>query len=55
MMSGYNDKMSVLVRHILEKVKGLVVDPQRLSVKKEQVKFLVSFLNFCISPSARFD
>ncbi|KAF8798143.1 hypothetical protein BYT27DRAFT_7124234 [Phlegmacium glaucopus] len=38
MMSGYNDKMSVLVRHILEKVKGLVVDPQRLSVKKEQVR-----------------
>ena len=39
MLSGYNDKMSVLLGHLLEKVKGLVVDPQRLSVIKEQVTF----------------
>jgi insulysin len=36
---GYNDKISVLVAHILEKVKGLVVDAQRLSVMKQQVTF----------------
>ena len=46
MMSGYNDKMSVLAQHILEKVKGLVVDPQRLSVIKEQVTFSFSFPSF---------
>ena len=39
MFGGYNDKIPVLVRHVLEKVKGLVVDPQRLSVMKEQVTF----------------
>ncbi|KAF8163442.1 Metalloenzyme, LuxS/M16 peptidase-like protein [Crassisporium funariophilum] len=37
-MNGYNDKMSVLVRHVLEKVKGLVVNPERLSVIKDQTK-----------------
>lgn len=36
-MNGYNDKMPVLVRHVLEKVKGLAVDPQRLAVIKDQV------------------
>lgn len=41
MFSGYNDKISVLVGHLLEKVKGIVVDPQRLSVLKEQVTFPV--------------
>lgn len=32
--------MSTLVGHVLEKVKGLVVDPQRLAVIKEEVWFL---------------
>lgn len=36
-MNGYNDKMTVLVQHVLEKVKGLVVNPERLAVMKEQV------------------
>jgi insulysin len=36
-MNGYNDKMTVLVGHVLEKVKGLAVDPQRLAVIKDQV------------------
>ena len=39
-MNGYNDKMSVLVQHVLEKIKGLVVNPQRLTVMKEQVPAL---------------
>ncbi|KDR81747.1 hypothetical protein GALMADRAFT_58881 [Galerina marginata CBS 339.88] len=37
-MNGYNDKMSVLVRHVLEKIKGLVVNPQRLAVIKEEAR-----------------
>jgi insulysin len=36
-MNGYNDKMAVLVKHVLEKIKGLVVRPDRLAVMKEQV------------------
>jgi insulysin len=36
-MSGYNDKMVVLVQHVLEKIKGLAVNPERLAVMKEQV------------------
>lgn len=37
-MNGYNDKMSVLVRHVLEKVKGLAADPKRLAVIKEEAR-----------------
>lgn len=36
-MNGYNDKLSVLVRHVLEKVKGVVVNPKRLEVIKDEV------------------
>ena len=39
-MQGYNDKMSVLAQHILNRIKELVVDPQHLSVIKEKVTFL---------------
>lgn len=48
-MNGYNDKVSVLVRHVLEKVKGLVVNPKRLAVVKEAVR------TFFISVSAIFN
>ncbi|KII88123.1 hypothetical protein PLICRDRAFT_160956 [Plicaturopsis crispa FD-325 SS-3] len=37
-LSGYNDKMGVLARHVLEKVKHIVADPVRLEVMKEQIK-----------------
>ncbi|KAJ6490605.1 Metalloenzyme, LuxS/M16 peptidase-like protein [Mycena vitilis] len=37
-MNGFNDKMSVLVKHVLEKIKGIVVDADRLAVMKEQAK-----------------
>lgn len=40
-INGYNDKLSVLVRKVLETVKGLSVDPHRLIVIKEQVLILV--------------
>ncbi|KAJ7286255.1 Metalloenzyme, LuxS/M16 peptidase-like protein [Mycena rebaudengoi] len=37
-MNGFNDKMSVLVKHVLEKIKGIVVKDDRLAVMKEQAK-----------------
>ncbi|KAJ7709455.1 Metalloenzyme, LuxS/M16 peptidase-like protein [Mycena rosella] len=37
-MNGFNDKMSVLVKHVLEKIKGIVINPDRLAVMKEQAK-----------------
>ncbi|KAJ6525427.1 Metalloenzyme, LuxS/M16 peptidase-like protein [Mycena vulgaris] len=37
-MNGFNDKMSVLVKHVLEKIKGIVVSADRLAVMKEQAK-----------------
>lgn len=37
-LGGYNDKMNLLTRHVLEKAKGLVVDGERLAVMKEQTK-----------------
>ncbi|KAF8205797.1 Metalloenzyme, LuxS/M16 peptidase-like protein [Mycena galopus ATCC 62051] len=37
-MNGFNDKMSVLVKAVLEKIKGIVVAPDRLAVMKEQAK-----------------
>lgn len=36
-MNGYNDKMFPLANSLLEKIKTLVVDPQRLEVMKESV------------------
>ena len=36
-MNGYNDKLSVLVRHVVEKVKNIAVDSKRLAVVKEEV------------------
>jgi insulysin len=36
-LSGYNDKISVLCKHVVEKLAGFVVDPERLRVMKEQV------------------
>ncbi|KDQ61093.1 hypothetical protein JAAARDRAFT_32094 [Jaapia argillacea MUCL 33604] len=37
-LSGYNDKLPLLARHVLESVKNLKVDPERLNVMKEEVK-----------------
>lgn len=36
-LQGYNDKMSVLVQHVLDKVKTLQVRPDRMRVVIEQV------------------
>jgi insulysin len=36
-LSGYNDKISVLCEHVVEKLAGLLVNPERLEVMKEQV------------------
>ncbi|KAG6907416.1 hypothetical protein DXG01_008988 [Tephrocybe rancida] len=48
-ISGYNDKLSVLVRKVLEAVKSLSVDPQRLVVMKEQV--ILEWRNFFLGQS----
>jgi insulysin len=37
-LSGYNDKLPVLAHHVLEKIKDIAVDPERLQVMKEQVR-----------------
>ncbi|KAK7038049.1 insulin-degrading enzyme [Favolaschia claudopus] len=37
-MNGFNDKMSALVKAVLDKIKGIVVDGARLAVMKEQAK-----------------
>jgi len=42
-IGGYNDKLPVLLRHIFEKIKGLEVKPERLSVTKEQVWLCIKF------------
>lgn len=36
-MNGYNDKLSVLVRHVLDKVNNIDIDAKRLDVVKEEV------------------
>ena len=33
-VGGYHDKIDVLIRHILEKAKNLVIRPDRLAVMK---------------------
>ena len=35
--SGYNDKMPLLLEHILDRIKNLDINPERLEVMKEQV------------------
>ncbi|PFH54234.1 hypothetical protein AMATHDRAFT_53111 [Amanita thiersii Skay4041] len=36
--NGYNDKMTVLVEHLLERIKRVSIDPKRLEVMREQTK-----------------
>lgn len=36
-IGGYNDKLAVLLKVVLEKLKGLVVTSDRFEVMKEQV------------------
>jgi len=38
-LSGYNDKMAVLTRHVVQRLKDLVFKPERLEVMKEQVRY----------------
>jgi insulysin len=37
-LSGYNDKLPVLAHHVLERIKDIKVDPERLRVIKEHVE-----------------
>lgn len=36
-VAGYSDKLPLLLRTVISKIKFLVVDPQRLAIMKEQV------------------
>ena len=36
-VGGYNDKLDVLLKTVLEKIRGLVVLPERLQVMQEKV------------------
>lgn len=38
-VGGYNEKAHVLLKRVLEKARGLVVDPDRFEVIREQVSF----------------
>jgi insulysin len=38
-VSGYNDKISVLLQHVLQRARTLLVDAERLEVIKEKVVF----------------
>ncbi|OJT06440.1 Insulin-degrading enzyme [Trametes pubescens] len=50
-VSGYNDKIPVLLRIVLEKIRGLQVQPDRLRVVKEEIQR--EYENFYMSqPSA---
>jgi hypothetical protein len=45
-LSGYNDKLPVLAHHVLERIKDIKVDPERLRVIKEHVCLnVVSYLS----------
>lgn len=53
---GYNEKLSHLLKRILDHIKSAVVNPERLSVMKEKVRSLYFSLkvympNFFLSPS----
>lgn len=37
-LSGYNDKLHILARDVFEKARNLVVNPERLNAKKQEVK-----------------
>lgn len=39
-VGGYNDKLDVLLQHVLDRVKSLEIKPDRLSVMKEEVRIL---------------
>ena len=53
-IGGYNDKLPLLLQNIFEKIRGLEVRPERLSVMKEQVRIHVrpSGLWMTITPKA---
>ena len=37
-LNGYNDKLHVLAKHVLERARNLKVSPDRLEVMKDQVR-----------------
>lgn len=53
-VTGYNDKLPVLARVILEKVTTLRINPERLAVIKEQVRYRPkTMIHTCINMFCR--
>jgi insulysin len=50
-VSGYNDKIDVLLRKVLETLRGFKVDPSRLAVMREQLT--LEYQNFRLSQAYR--
>lgn len=43
-VQGYNDKLHVLLQHVLERVRTIQVKRDRVEVMKEQVGLIFSFV-----------
>jgi insulysin len=43
-LAGYNDKIAVLARHVVQRLKDLVINQERLEVMKEAVGYLIHLL-----------
>lgn len=43
-VQGYNDKLHVLLQHVLERIKTIQVKRDRVEVMKEQVSLVFSFI-----------
>ena len=52
MLHGYNDKLHVLAKDVLEKAKFLQVKPERLEVMKDQVCFAHSQICAVLTPGS---
>ena len=54
---GYNDKMSVLVENILDRIKNFTVNPERLEMMKEQVRVatLMCLFSWTVNDSGEKD
>ncbi len=50
-LSGYNDKLPLLAKTVVERAKNLKVDPDRLAVMKDQVRLHLIEMGTSTKPS----
>jgi secreted Zn-dependent insulinase-like peptidase len=48
---GYNDKLDILLKKIMERLTNFTVDPQRFDIIKELVCVLYICLSYSLSPN----